>query len=248
MQFTHLIAKCREFLKKLREKFTSTMDQQKYESLMTSFKGQKFQWVKTDRIELIGKEVKCRNIQPVGNRFIVQFDDGSEIDSTRLNNCMQLITAETPLLTREEAMSLNPQRPPAVKSGAIPPGPIDIPKELQEHVTRSQSATCSPGGPHSHQVTYNQPPADKPNMFALFNSETTNISLNLSVKLPDRKLLKMMYQGADDKEKFLSELSEYLAVMINKEVVMASVTDMLVPPTAKPKKEKPPEIKITQVQ
>jgi hypothetical protein len=82
-------------------------------------------------------------------------------------------------------------------------------------------------------------------MFVMFNSEPTEISIDLEVKLPEKKLLKMMYFGAEDKEKFVSELADYLLEMINKKAVTDSINKML---AAQPKKKPETGVRLTQVQ
>ncbi len=57
------------------------------------------------------------------------------------------------------------------------------------------------------------------------------------VKLPDKKLLRMMYTSAEDKEKFLDELSEYVSREINNSVIKDSISSM-VAPQAPPRREK----------
>jgi hypothetical protein len=91
------------------------------------------------------------------------------------------------------------------------------------------------------------PPAA--NMFDMFNSEEVQISLNLSVKLPDKKLLRMMYASSEDKSKFLSQLSDYLLREINKTVVEEAITSIVAPaPIVKKQKPKPtPAVNIKEI-
>ena len=82
-------------------------------------------------------------------------------------------------------------------------------------------------------------------MFAMFNSEESQLPINLTVRIPDKKLLKMMYGSAENKDKFLSELAEYLHGMINKKVVQDAIKTILAP--APTKKEPKPIINLTEV-
>ena len=218
-------------------------DEQKLISLKQNFTSQQFQWIKTDRPELIGKLVKCRDVQPTPDgRFMIFFDDGSKIDSTKLNSNLLMIMGETQPLTRAEVESIYPQaRPkqsqpapaqPAAQSVPVS-GPIQIPPDLSPPVQPSPAKPV--------QAT----PTQKSNMFVMFNSEPTEISIDLEVKLPEKKLLKMMYFGAEDKEKFVSELADYLLEMINKKAVTDSINKMLV---AQPKKKPETGVRLTQVQ
>jgi hypothetical protein len=192
---------------------TEDMDENKLISLMENFKGQKFQWIKTDRPELLGKMVVCRTIEPRGDRFLAIFDDGSSIDSASLNTSLLMIHGDMQPLSREEVESIS----------GIKRAPLVNPATPQ---------TAQSAQPQAQPV---QPPVQtpvqvvKPNMFELFNSEPTQLSLVLSVKLPEKKLLKMMYASAENKDEFLSELAEYLQAMINKQVIQKSMAEQLAP-------------------
>ena len=195
------------------------MNTEKLISLKENFTGQKFQWVKTDRPELLGKVVKCRDIEPTNDgRFIAIFDDQSKVDTTKLNLNLIMIHGDMPPLSREEVESINKPR------GTKP----------QPQVTNSR--------PEPSFITNGQPPvntsATKPNMFEMFNTEETKLGLTINVKLPDRKLLKLMYSSAEDKDKFLSQLAEYLHAMINKQVIKDSVSSILEPAQVQEKVKK----------
>lgn len=183
-------------------------DENKLISLMENFSGAKFQWIKTNRPEILGKVVTCRNIEPRGNRFFAIFDDGSTVDTSQLNTSLLMIHGDMQPLSMAEVESISgPRRPvaPPVQNTAVPPSPAGTP----------QSA-----------------PAAKPsstNMFEMFNSEESLIDLRISIKLPDQDFLKMMYANAKDKETFLSELSDYVFKVINKQVVQDSISSMVVP-------------------
>lgn len=212
-------------------------DETKLISLKQNFTGQQFQWIKTDRPELIGKLVKCRDVQPTQDgRFTVYFDDGSKIDSAKLNSNLLMIMGETQPLTKAEVESIYPQSRPKPQPSSAPAqpsnGPIQIPPDLSPPTQAAPLKSVAP-------------PAQKSNMFVMFNSEPTEISIDLSVKLPEKKLLKMMYSGAENKEKFVSELADYLLEMINKKAVIDSISKMLVVP---PKKKPEPGVHLTQVQ
>ena len=68
-------------------------------------------------------------------------------------------------------------------------------------------------------------------MFAL---EDTELALTVSIKLPSKNLLKMMYTNSQDKEQFLNRLSMY----INNSVTTNSIKDSLVKSFRQDKKKK----------
>jgi len=225
---------CRSWYNAIKK--NNKMNTEKLISLKENFTGQKFQWIKTDRPELLGKCVKCRDVQPFGARFMVTFDDGSKIDSSRLNSDLLMLHGDMEPLSRSEVESISgakiqkptqPTAQPTVQQPVVSTGPTFNQPQMQQPVIEQQTTP-------------------KPNMFAMFNSEESQISVNLTVKLPDRKLLKLMYTSAEDKDKFLSELAEYLHGMINKQVVKDSMHLVLAPPVII-KRENKPTINLTEV-
>jgi hypothetical protein len=73
--------------------------------------------------------------------------------------------------------------------------------------------------------------------------------VSLKVRLPDKKLLKMMYASAENKDKFLDELSEYLQSVINKQVIADSMKESLDHTPVKKKEAAPasPQITVREV-
>jgi hypothetical protein len=195
------------------KKTTKEMDEQRLMSLMENFTGQKFQWVKTNDPKQLGKTVKCRTIEPRGDRFLVLFDDGSSIDSALLNKNLFMIHGDMEPLSLPELEAINgPTKPAAPK--VSPPAPPQE-RRIQEGVV-PQAPPVFAGTP--------QPVS---NMFDMFGAEEATVSIVLSVKLPDKKLLKLMYQNAENKDKFLDELSDYMQRMINKQVIKDSVLSIV---------------------
>jgi hypothetical protein len=193
------------------KKTTKEMDEQRLMSLMENFTGQKFQWVKTDDPKQLGKMVKCRTIEPRGDRFLVLFDDGSSIDSALLNKNLFMIHGDMEPLSLPELEAINgPAKP------AAPPAPPQD-RRIQEGLIPPPSTGSS----------FTALATPQSNMFDMFGSEETTVSIALSVKLPDKKLLKLMYQNAENKDKFLDELSDYMQRMINKQVIKDSVLSIV---------------------
>ena len=199
-------------------------------SLKQNFTGQKFQWIKPDRPELLAKMVKCKDVDALPDgRFIIIFDDGSKIDSTKLNLNLLMIHGDSQPLTRAEVESIYGQ-----KARPEPKVPVQ---------TSTAPISTAPTTPSEK----NSQPAIEPkrqNMFAIFNSEEATLTLNMQVRIPERKLLKLMYQNAENKEQFVSELADHLHAMINKQVVKNSIQAILAPPL--PKREKA-TINLTEV-
>lgn len=205
-------------------------DENKLISLMENFSGAKFQWIKTNRPELLGKVVTCRNIEPRGDRFFALFDDGSSVDTTQLNTSLLMIHGDMQPLTKAEVESISgPKRPPVQPKPQAQPVPGQAP--------------MGAGQPYQAPA---QPQPTATNMFEMFNSEERPIDLQLSINLPDQDFLKMMYSNAKDKDKFLSELSDYVFRAINKTVIQSAISTMVVPQPPKQKRTGP-TVNITEI-
>lgn len=205
-------------------------------SLKENFTGQQFQWIRTNDTSLRGKIVKCKDIQQKGNKFIAHFNDGSRIDANLLNKNLMMIGEGMQTLSPAEIHSINtsagpPQRPSSSTASASGEGPIKVPDDLKQFETVGTTTNAFAGGLAKKSAPRSSPPPPKPvaNMFSMFNTDDINLSLNVKVKLPNKKLLKMMYENADDKNKFLIELSEYVYSKINNTIVSESIKKIMVP-------------------
>lgn len=230
------------------------MTEEQLISYKQNFTGQTFQWIKTDRPELMGKIVKCRDIQPSRNTAIAIFEDGSKVDVKQLNNKLMMIFGDTQPLSKAEVASISNSgapKPPTSNPIAGDKG-IKIPDELKEYQTKSTPESSKP----VQQAPLNSTPpkqvSNEPvkNPFEMFNSDYTDLTLKLSVKIPDKKLLKMMYSNAEDKDDFLNQISNYVHSLIDNKTVLSSVESIFIPKSkskTKPAESKPEEIKLTEV-
>jgi hypothetical protein len=206
-----------------------SFDENKLISLMENFSGAKFQWIKTNRPELLGKVVTCRNIEPRGDRFFVMFDDGSSVDSSQLNTSLMMMHGDMQPLSRAEVESIAGPKPSLTNPGATKKGPIGA------------QGNPSPVG------NVAQPAPSASNMFDMFNSDEREISLLVNMCLPEQDFLRMMYTNAKDKDRFLSELSDYVFRAINKTVVQSAISTMVVPQTSVRPARTEPALNITEI-
>lgn len=203
------------------------ISEQQLISYKQNFTGQKFQWIKTVRPELIGKVVTCRDITHEG---IVVFDDGSKTTATDLNRNLMMIHGDVKPLSKDEVAGINPQANKKIK----PKVESSLNKETNTPISKDIPSKLA------------DPP--KSNPFEMFNSDETDLTLKLRIKLPDKKLLKLMYNNAENKEEFLDQLSKYVHSLINNKVVSGSLKSMLNPkPATKKIKKEYSEITITEV-
>lgn len=233
------------------------ISEEKLISYKQNFTGQTFQWVKTDRPELMGKIVKCRDIQPFGNSAFAIFEDGSKIDVRQLNSNLMMIVGDMQPLSREEVISLSPgasgqskssqNTPPPPMTSPTGSGPIEIPDELKEYQTLNEKQPKAKPT-QSPSTAPSEPKVVSKNPFEMFNSEYSDLNLKMNIKIPDKKLLKLMYSNAENKDEFMEQLSEYIYSMINNKVVRESLESMLVTKTRHKKtKENSEDIKLTEV-
>lgn len=249
------------FRKYFNKKNRNKMDTERLISLKENFTNQRFQWVKTNDQNLLGKVVKCKDIHPKGRGFIAVFNDGSSIPTDNLNRNLMMITEGMQPLSKAEVQAI--AGPPRVEKAAAPSvagpmgsGPIQMPDELKQFQT-PESETTRPAANNSQAGTQHSPKTERhftpkqseSNMFSMFNAEETNLNVAVTIKLPNKKLLKLMYENADDKEKFLSDLSQYVHSKINKDIVKGSLEKTLVPASkkTKPTPQKKTEVIVTEV-
>lgn len=239
------------FIKKIfNKKNKHKMDTERLISLKENFTGQKFQWIKTPKKELLGKVVKCRDIEPKGRGYMAIFNDGSAISTDLLNRNLMMITDGMEPLSKSEVLSINgPQVAPSNQNNVGPTGsgPIQMPDNLKQFETPTSQKITEPTKETVQENPFiRQTPVHATNMFSMFNADETNLTISVNLKLPNKKLLKMMYENADNKETFLSDLSQYVYSKINNNIVKESLKKTLVP-TSKKRTSKgvPPSATIT---
>jgi hypothetical protein len=137
--------------------------------------------------------------------------------------------------------------PTSTPSGAQP---ISVPDDLKQFQTPGQVPGSRPAQSPGANTTISTPLQSPPvnNMFSMFNADETNLNISVKVKLPNKKLLKLMYENADNKDKFLKDLSEHVYSKINKSIIGESLRTNLVPASKKaPIIEKKTEVTATEV-
>jgi len=219
-------------------------------SYQQNFGGQKFQWIKTDRPELKGKVVKVRDIQPLNNgECMAIFDDGSKVNVRDINNKLMMIHGDMPPMSIDEVNAIYATKPPVViPETTLPNGEVIAETKLSTASNVPPANFDTKTGLPISQVSEPAKPAEPAvNPFAMFNSDETEITIKVKVEMPDKKLLKMMYNNAEDKDVFIDQLSKYVTSMINNSVVSESVAKMLDPKATAPKKEETPEVNLTEV-
>ena len=201
------------------------MDIEELMAIKNTFQGNKLQWIKTQDRSKMGKIVSVVEIEP-GNRgkYIAQLSDGSRIDTDRLSSDLMMLMDDQPALSMAEIQSIN-YIPSLSDANGIAPG---IPDEFKNDLINA--AKEKPPLPAPIPTTL----VDAGDLFGMFALEDTELALTVSIKLPSKNLLKMMYTNSQDKEQFLNRLSMY----INNSVTTNSIKDSLVKSFGQDKKKK----------
>lgn len=239
-----------KWIKKLLSKFKNNKEDMFNENELISYKqnftGESFQWIKTTNPSLIGKVVKCRDVQPQGNTIVAIFEDGSSIPVSRLNNDLMMIHGDMQPLSKAEVESINGPMvdPMANMNKKATPVVEEIVPSLNGAEPSGRIAEVKP----RPEPVFNQAKAENP--FKMFNSDETDFMFKLRIKLPDKKLLKMMYNSAEDKDEFISQLSEFVHQSLTEDVIQESLKSMLAskPKVQKTPSEKKESIKLIQVE
>jgi hypothetical protein len=218
----------KNLLKKLKKIITG-MDIEELMAIKNTFQGNKLQWIKTQDRSKMGKIVSVVEIEP-GNRgkYIAQLSDGSRIDTDRLSSDLMMLMDDQPALSMAEIQSIN-YIPSLSDSNGIAPG---IPDEFKNDLINAakEKSPIPATTPAPIPTTL----VDAGDLFGMFALEDTELALTVSIKLPSKNLLKMMYTNSQDKEQFLNRLSMY----INNSVTTNSIKDSLVKSFGQDKKKK----------
>lgn len=191
-------------------------------ALKNSFQGQKFQMVKGKGPKL-GKVFEVVDIEPTRGGYFAMLNDGSKISVDSLNNSFMMLMDDQPPMSMVEIASINEGYTAVASEASIAPG-LDVPAELQTEV--AQVAKIAAPSAQKEIEPVSQPKAivvTENDLFGMFALEETAISLSISAKLPNRSLLKAMYQNSQNREEFINKLSVY----INNSVTADSIKDSL---------------------
>ena len=192
-------------------------------ALKNSFQGQKFQMVK-GKGQKLGKVFEVIDIEPTRGGYFATLNDGSKVSVDSLNSNFMMLMDEQPPLSMAEISSINDgYTAPAVDTTMIAPG-LDVPPEIQAELTAPKAKTPAEML-HGTPSPASQPKAtvSESDLFGMFALEETAINLSIKSRLPNRSLLKAMYQNSQNPEEFINKLS----IHINNSVTADSIKDSL---------------------
>jgi hypothetical protein len=196
-------------LKKILHKIMNGYDIDTLIAVKSSFQSNKFQWIKTNDPNKMGKVVEVRDVVPGRNgRFIALLSDGSQIDTDMVSSNLMMLTDGQDPLSFDEIRSINyiPSLSEEVKVSS------DIPTEFVDEIKAQAPQPILSGQPAQivQAPSKFQLDVDPGDLFGMFSLEDTDLNLSVRIKLPSKTLLKMMYQNSKNKEEFLTKLSNYI--------------------------------------
>ena len=240
----------KKLLEKISKKLNNIMagfDVDEFMSIKDGYMGQTYQWVKTTDAARLGKVVKVNDVlvgprirvdDQMVQKYIVLLSDGARIDSEALNNNLMMLMEDQQPMNMAELISINQVAPIVAEEivAALPPD-LRATSSLMNTVNQVQPAANDTGqsqfqltrDPHQGQSRQAPPPPKTEDLFGLFALEDTDILLSLSIKLPAKDFLKMMYLNSQDKDKFLNQLSAYINNSITPDSIKDSVEKMMGP-------------------
>lgn len=188
---------------------TNMQQDMQLEAMKQQYYGKYFSWIRPIQSEKVGDVVRVTNVRRKGGLIVAEFNAGSPIAINLLPN------------------HLNPHTGEVVG----PPSGTELSEEPGTNKGRGGSAT--PGaGPilvNKAAIAARENANDsKSEMFKMFSKSDMELDLAVTVKMPDIALIKMMYNNAEDKDKFLSDLSEYVHTQMNTDTIKKAFTKIVV--------------------
>lgn len=176
-------------------------------AIKSSFQSNKFQWIKTNDPNKIGKIVEVRDVAPGRNgRFVAILSDGTQLDTDLVSSNLMMLTDDQPAMSIEEIRSINyiPSLSEDIKVSS------DIPADIAAEIKSQPTPVAPPITSGPPTIAGAKIEVDPGDLFGMFSLEDTDLNLSVKIKLPSKTLLKMMYQNSKNKEEFLTKLSNYI--------------------------------------
>jgi hypothetical protein len=194
------------------------MNNPQLEARATQYKnryfGKYFTWIRPINQEKVGDTVRCTNVRVKGDMIVAEFNSGSPVS---------LELFEQHLAPQDDAGIVKPPSAAEVISDA----------------PTTQPQTTNVGGNNADSVRHlmknkkdssikQESNVEKNEMFKMFSKADMHLDLNLKVKMPHIDLIKMMYQQAEDKDVFLTDLSEYVLNQMNAETIKDAFSKIVI--------------------
>jgi hypothetical protein len=193
-------------------------------SLKNSFQNQKFQLVRGKPSPRLGKLFEVMDINQSRAGFFAELNDGTKISIDSLNSDYMMIMDEQAPLTMAEINSINIDSYPSINS--VNPAEISpdlaIPDDLKSEIIAPAPKPSAP----APQVSA---PAQTTDLFGMFSLEETQLNISIKVQLPNKTLLKAMYQNSQNQSDFVNKLSSHINNSVTADSIKESLWKMLDP-------------------
>jgi hypothetical protein len=200
------------------------MDIEALMSLKNSFQNQRFQLVKGKPSPRLGKVFEVMDIGQSRTGFYAEFSDGVRVPVDALSNDYMMLMDDQKPLTPMEIQSINIDYSPSmntVNPAEISPD-LQIPEELKAEIIAPTPKVSAP----APQVSA---PAQTTDLFGMFSLEETQLNISIKVQLPNKTLLKAMYQNSQNQSDFVNKLSSHINNSVTADSIKESLWKMLDP-------------------
>jgi len=188
-------------------------------SLKNSFQNQKFQLVKGAPSTRLGKVFEVMDVNQNRSGFYVELNDGTKLSVDTLNSDYMMLMDEQQPLTAVEIQSINIDSYP-ISNTVNPPEITDF------GITSTSTApvTKSIGSEPTRQTA-----SSTTDLFGMFSLEETQLNISIKVNLPNKNLLKVMYQNSQNQLDFVNKLSSHINNSVTADSIKESLWKMLDP-------------------
>jgi hypothetical protein len=208
------------------------MDIEALMSLKNNFQNQKFQLVKGSSSARLGKVFEVIDIGSTRSGYYAEFNDGIKVSIESLTSDYMMITADQAPLSPIEVQSINSDFIPKLDSvNALEISPdLHIPEELKQELISSTPVVSAPAPKISAPAPkISAPVATTTDLFGMFSLEETQLTIAVKAQLPNKALLKAMYQNSQNQSEFIDKLSSHINNSVTADSIKESLWKMLDP-------------------
>ena len=192
-------------------------------SLKNSFQNQKFQLVKGAPSARLGKVFEVMDVSQSRSGFYAELNDGTKLSIDSLNSDYMMLMDEQKPLTPMEIQSINIDSYPVsntINPPEISPELSALPPELKQEIVKPAASPTQPVQANASITT---------DLFGMFSLDETQLNISIKVNLPNKTLLKAMYQNSQNQSDFVDKLSSHINNSVTADSIKESLWKMLDP-------------------
>lgn len=213
------------------------MDIEMLMSYKDNFQGQSFQLVKGSGPRL-GKVFRAVDVDMGRGGVFVLFDDGAKVPANQVSENYMMVMDDQPAMSLAEIQSINGPVVSSNAEGAIAPG-LNVPEDLKAEIAiQPKPVAVEQPVAQAPAVVQQKPQVTETDLFGMFALEETSLPISIKIKLPNKSLLKAMYQNSQNKAEFIDKLSAYINNSVTADSIKDSLWKMLDPDKKKQPNDK----------